>query len=428
MKAIYLFITLLFITTCISEQTSAQESKDEDTVAQSPDREKALRVFLDCYYCDSDFIKRQLPFVNYVRDRHEAQVHILVTRQSTGSGGREYKIIMLGQEEFEGIADELTYVSSPDETYDMTRQGRTRIIAMGLMQFVAKTPMANMVNIGYNGDYDEEQKAEIVEDKWNSWVFDIDLSGEYQREESRVNPELEADFSIEKITPDWKVEFAPSYDYYSSKYFYEDTIYTSKRNRASFRHLLVKSLNDHWSAGGRIYVSSDSYRNSRLGWSIYPAVEYNVYPYQESSRKQLRFQYRMGYGYTYYEELTIYDKMEEGLFGQQLSIAYGIRQPWGSINASLSGFTFLHDLSKNNVQLRTSAYIRILKGLSLNLSCRAAIIHDQLSLTKEGATAEEVLLRQQQIASQYNYSFKVGFSYTFGSIYNNVVNPRFGDR
>jgi len=415
--------TIFFLTIFVPVNVISQENDSEKT-----DRNLALKVFLDCHYCDTDFIRRELPYVNYVRDRKEAQVHILVTRESTGAGGRKYRITLIGQENFKGITDEVIYISSPGETSDITRQGRSRMIAMGLMQFIAKTPLASNIKISWNEqETDSKIEPELVEDKWKSWVFDIDMSGDYEQQETSRNPELEADFSVEKITPQWKVEFGTGYDYNMRKYFYEDTIYSSSRTRASFHHLLVKSLNDHWSAGGHIYVSSDTYTNRRFAWSVYPAIEYNVFPYKESSRKQLRFQYRAGYGYTYYQDTTIYDLMEEGLFGQQLSVAYELRQPWGSINTSLQGSTYLHDLSKYNVQLRSYIYIRLFKGLSLKLSGRGAIIHDQLSLTKEDATPEEVLLRQRQLATQYSYSFNIGFSYTFGSIYNNVVNPRFGD-
>jgi len=415
---------LAFISTFLfSTLSSGQENESVTT-----DMNLALNVFLDCHYCDSDFIRRELPYVNYVRDRKEAQVHILVTRESTGSGGRKYVIALIGQKEFKGITDEVIYISRPDETSDITRQGRSRMIAMGLMQFIAKTPLAGNIKITWDAPkISSNTENELVEDKWKSWVFDIDLSGNYEQQETSRNPELEADYTIEKITPQWKVEFGTGYDYYNRKYFYEDTVYSSTRTKASFYHLLVKSLNEHWSVGGRVYVSSDTYTNRRFAWSAYPAIEYNVFPYKESSRKQLRFQYRAGYGYTYYQDTTIYNVMEEGLFGQQLSVAYELRQPWGSINTSLRTSSYLHDLSKYNVQLRSFLYVRLFKGLSLKLSGRGAIIHDQLSLTKENATPEEVLLRQRQLATQYSYSFKVGFSYTFGSIYNNVVNPRFGD-
>lgn len=43
---------------------------------QSLIKEGAPNVYLDCY-CDRNFIKEQIPVVNYVRDRKDADVHIL---------------------------------------------------------------------------------------------------------------------------------------------------------------------------------------------------------------------------------------------------------------------------------------------------------------------------------------------------------------
>jgi len=45
---------------------------------------------------------------------------------------------------------------------------------------------------------------------------------------------------------------------------------------------------------------------------------------------------------------------------------------------------------------------------------------------KGGATTEEILLHRKELETQYQYYISFGLSYTFGSIYNNVVNPRFG--
>ena len=42
-------------------------------------------------------------------------------------------------------------------------------------------------------------------------------------------------------------------------------------------------------------------------------------------------------------------------------------------------------------------------------------------------TLEGILLSRKQLATDYEYNLRVGVRYTFGSIYSNVVNPRFGD-
>ena len=55
-------------------------------------------------------------------------------------------------------------------------------------------------------------------------------------------------------------------------------------------------------------------------------------------------------------------------------------------------------------------------------------MRDQLSLPKEEATEEEILLRLRALKTADNYFGNVGISYRFGSSLNNVVNPRFDNR
>ena len=53
-------------------------------------------VFIECKYCNEEFIKEEIPYVNYVRDRYDADIHILETTQETGSGGDEHSLIFIG--------------------------------------------------------------------------------------------------------------------------------------------------------------------------------------------------------------------------------------------------------------------------------------------------------------------------------------------
>jgi hypothetical protein len=69
--------------------------------------------------------------------------------------------------------------------------------------------------------------------------------------------------------------------------------------------------------------------------------------------------------------------------------------------------------------------INVLKGLSVHLNGNYSRIRDQLSLPAEGASKEEVLMELQQLATGYAFSLRMGLSYRFGSVYSNVVNPRF---
>ena len=65
---------------------------------------------------------------------------------------------------------------------------------------------------------------------------------------------------------------------------------------------------------------------------------------------------------------------------------------------------------------------RAVGGAELN----ASRIRDQLSIPARGATDEEVLLRLRRLQSGYEYSLSVSLTYTFGSIFSSIVNPRFG--
>ena len=70
--------------------------------------------------------------------------------------------------------------------------------------------------------------------------------------------------------------------------------------------------------------------------------------------------------------------------------------------------------------------MRLFKGFSFNVFGEASRTRDQLYLPRGEASTEEILVRQRQLETGYSYYMNFGISYQFGSIFNNVVNPRFG--
>ena len=69
------------------------------TPARAQSVGRAFSLFLDCrdLDCESDFYRQEIAFVDHVRERMEADVHLLVTRQQTGSGGNAYTLAFYGQ-------------------------------------------------------------------------------------------------------------------------------------------------------------------------------------------------------------------------------------------------------------------------------------------------------------------------------------------
>lgn len=365
-----------------------------------------------------------MKFVNFVRDRNEAQVHILVTRQTTGSGGREYTITLIGKERFLNENDTLLYNSQKTDTDEMTRNGLLKTIKLGLMKYVAKTPLADKISISFTESGKEQEK---VKDAWDYWVFSLRINGNLREDQNNVSSYMYGNISANRTTADWKLSLSTNLNENKSRADYYGDIYESYSGSKSLYALVVSSINDNWSAGMSGSVSSSTYSNLFLAYYFAPAIEFDLFPYSESTRRQLRILQRIGYTYRKYREETIYDKTTEHLFDENLEIALELKQEWGTISTSVEGSFYLHDLSKNRVQVWGGLSIRVFEGLSFNIDGFFTRQHDQLSIRKGHASLQDVLLQRQQVESGYEYYTWFGMSYTFGSIYNNIVNPRFGN-
>ncbi|RPH75276.1 MAG: hypothetical protein EHM80_16480 [Nitrospiraceae bacterium] len=395
------------------------QSDDIETLLKS-----APTVFLDCSSCDTEYIKTEINFVNYVRDRKEAQIHLLVTTQSTGGGGTEFTLTFIGQLAFAGDDHVFRYVSNNTDTQDETRKGLVRVMKIGLLAYAGKTPIANRISISMSGT--GKVSTNEVRDRWNYWVFSMSGSGYFSGEQSQRYYSLYGSLSANRVTPGWKIRTTFSANKNMDRFSYEGDTIKSSSSSKNLNTLIVKSVTGHWSIGSWLTASSSTYSNIKLSISPAPAVEYDLFPYEESTRRQLRFLYKAGlYAFRYQEE-TIFEKTSEHLWGQTGSVTLDLKEKWGEVSATLEGFHYFNDFTKNHIRAYSNLSIRLVKGLRLNFYGSFSRVHDQLSLVKGEATLEEVLLRRRQLATSYNYYGSIGLSYTFGSIYSNVVNPRFG--
>jgi len=173
-------------------------------------------------------------------------------------------------------------------------------------------------------------------------------------------------------------------------------------------------------------VSHSSFSNNDRTINFAPGIEYDFFPYSESTRRSLTVQYSVGSEFKRYLELTIFDKLKETVPNHSVTASLGLRQPWGSLNGSANFSQHLNHVDRSRWSFDGGADVRLFKGFSFNLFGRYEKIKDQITLRKSTASTEEVLLNLQQLATGYSYGFNFGLSYRFGSIFNNVVNPRFG--
>ncbi len=415
---------MLFLITAIIIPSNiiSQENKSvSDTT-----RANAVKIFLDCNDCDMNYTRQEIPYINYVRDVSEAEVFILVTRQDAGSGGRQFTFTFLGQGKFKGLNDTLTFTSSPDQTNTVIREKRTNMLKMGLMRYVAKTPLFNEIEINHNKDLETEE----VIDRWNNWVFELSTEPQYESEEANKRLELRNSINVSKITPDIKLEIELDHFFNREKFIENvntDSAITNTYTTSALRvnNLFVKSLSEHWSAGLRWDLGSSTRENFNLTTDFLPSIEYDVYPYSEATHRQLRILYGAGLQINNYIDSTVFNKAKETLYLQRLNIAFQIQKKWGSINLLLIGSNYFHDLSKNRIELMSSMNFRIVKGLSLQINGGIAHINDQLNLKKGDISEAERLLQLRELQTKYRVIGGIELTYTFGSIYNNIVNPRF---
>ncbi len=116
--------------------------------------------------------------------------------------------------------------------------------------------------------------------------------------------------------------------------------------------------------------------------------------------------------------------MKQEIFNQSLTLNLRYREKWGSIYSYLVASQFLDEPDQNRLTLNNNINLRIIRGLSLRISGNFQLIRDQINLPKGEASIEDLLLRQRQISTNYQNRVSLGLSYTFGSIFNNVVNTR----
>ena len=112
-------------------------------------------------------------------------------------------------------------------------------------------------------------------------------------------------------------------------------------------------------------------------------------------------------------------------YDQRLEVSAEFQQPWGSAGVELSGQHYLHNIDRYSLQSRGNLNVRLFRGFGVNFNVNYSRVHDQLYTPAGHADDEEILLRRRALETNYRYGASIGLSYTFGSIYNNVVNPRF---
>jgi hypothetical protein len=379
--------------------------------------------------CDEAFFQEQVPFVRFVRDQSDAEVFVLITSQETGGGGRRYTLFVQGQRgRAPGVRDTLFAEAGEGASEDVQRQALVLPLALGLAHVAARADLAAGLRVAYappapppNGT------AASTRDPWNAWVFRVSGYGYAQGQRSYTSLNTNGSFSASRVTDTWKLTVRPFASYNRSTFTLSDgePVVSTTSSGGAFA-AATRALGPRLSGQLSATARRSTFDNIAFSGEAGPAIEVNLYPYTESTRRQLRLQYRVAGAAVAYVDTTIFGRLDELLLRHEGGATAVFAQPWGSTNIGVELSHYLSRPDKYRASLFGDGSIRVAKGLNLNGFISFAFVRDQLSLPLGGATDEEILTRQRLLATNFEYFGQLGLTYTFGSVYNPTINARFG--
>ncbi len=394
---------------------------------------EAIRLFLDCQRgCDGTYLRRELTFVSFVRDPADSDVHLLITRQSSASGS-EYLLSFLGQGSFEGFGQALRYNSSNAQTDHERRVGMLRLIKLGLVPYVVQSPYADGLNVVWTAPAAAEVAVRpgstAGKDPWNYWVYTTEFGTELKAQERREDDQIWGSMWASRTTEAWRMGYGMDHRFRQRDFEFEDGSTFEDISRSSGIYgFAIKSFGEHWGVGGGLRARSSTFRNLERGYRVAGALEYNVFPYSESSLRALTTGYFVGAMRLNYEEPTVFGVLTEDRANHGAWIDYTVKQPWGDASVELEVEQFLEDTDLYRVELSGELDYRLTRGLTVRLWADAALVRDQIYLPASGLSDEDVLLGRRALDTGFETRIGLSLRYRFGSIYNSAVNVRLRNR
>jgi hypothetical protein len=387
-------------------------------------RKDLPNVFLDCDFCSSTFFKQEINYVNFVRDRRLADIYILGTINGLPGSAAAFSFYFVGENKFKGQRDTLTFKSLPNMSDGDAREGILNATKKGLLKYLVQTPLLNKIN--YTINTGSELSEDKVKDKWNYWLFNLNANMNGSGNSYQSSLMASANLSANRTTKKLRTETGGWYNLKKQRFKVNDsTTVTGRQESLGGYHLLAFSVGEHFAVGQFATYFQSTQQNLRNSISYYPGIEYNAFTYGEAGRRQLRFIYRIGARYQDYFETTVYDKKHELYALHAFVVQWSQIEKWGNVYLSAGAWHYLNYPNNYSASIYPSINFNPLKGLRLGLWCGFSIVNDQFFLRKSEATANEIILSQVQLKTDYNFNYGFNVNYTFGSKYNNIINVRF---
>jgi hypothetical protein len=395
------------------------------------------RLFLSCpAECFADYLRQELSYFDFVRDPHlDSVLTLLIVRQPSGNGGERFSVSLhrAGTDRAAPVAAGTSarlarlrsFVGAPGATQHALRQE--------LLQLVLRTLQSELEGTAHEARFElslpprAPQSLEAVTDPWDFWVFAPELRASTEAQSGHYYAELISSLNLWRITEARKLRVSASQVSSVTGFRLEDGSRVKGQNSEwRGRVLYALSLGRHWAVGAVATANNSDYENLDLHLHYAPLVEFNLFPYAESASEQLRVAYQVGPWVNWYQEANQAGLLRELRPYHALSLIADVHQAWGSLQWIGQLNSFLDEPQLSRLSTGATLALRLAEGLAVTLQGQAAFVQDLISIRGRPVTDTELLLDVAQLPTSYTAELELGITYTFGSVHNTIVNPRFG--
>ena len=366
-------------------------------------------VFFDCSgpRCDSRYYRTEITWVNWVNDKEDSNVHLIMTSQTTGAGGREYLLHFIGTGDQASYDDEHRYQVAPDRT-PTGRRSTGSSTAWGSGWPSSRTrPDTGVSSSSVRSDREEAAVARgvVARDEVVGSVEPLGVprsTGKWGSTARRPSaaPVWKVGFSASRVTPDWRVRFSGDIENDHFSIELSDGTFDRHANRLEPgypgrvcppRSLVGRARHQHQPKPDLQPAVPDR-SGARAGVQHLPLRRRRPAAASSSTMRSVP-------AYRDYAETTIYGETEETRWEQALDVRFSQRQRWGNASDQRAADRTSCTISSQRLMSprRGTSRVPDLPGpLELEVSgATSRQVNDQIYLAAEEATDEEALLRLQ---------------------------------
>ncbi|HSC86853.1 MAG TPA: hypothetical protein VLC09_06260 [Polyangiaceae bacterium] len=402
-----------------------ETSGSESHVAQ--DASPRLGLFVSCAdECFQDFLRQELNYFDFSRDPHRADRVVIVSRQPSASGGERFTVRIESPLEPAAPSLEPQAFVAPAGATDRDKREQ-------LAQTILRMLLLGELQAGRQGDdfhltlpRRSGEALEALQDPWDYWVFapEMKASGEGGSGYYFVNGDV--GLTVRRVTDEHKIRLGGGYGQQWSSYLVEDGSRLSGAvGRWDARALYARSVGKHFALGGVATARGSEFENLKGHVHGGPLAEWNFFPYSENASQQLRLAYQAGPWANWYHEANPAGLLQEVRPYHALSLIADANQVWGSLQWIGQANQFLDEPTLYRLATGAIFSLRLYEGLAISFEGEASWVQDLINLRGRPITDDELLLWTAQQPTDWIVEGIFGLNYTFGSIHNTIVNPRF---